>query len=54
MFEPRFGSALMACAWHRSVPLPGVSGRTAMPLAHEERAGGVLDTIDAVDAGVHA
>ncbi len=51
--EPRFGSALMAYAWYRSEPLPGFSGQTAMQLVREGRAGDVLDTIDAVDAGVH-
>lgn len=52
--EPRFGSALMAYAWYRSEPLAGFSGRTAMQLVHEGRAGEILDYIDAVDAGVHA
>lgn len=52
--EPRFGSALMAYAWYRSEPLPGFSGRTAMQLVREGRAGEVLDYIDAVDAGIHA
>src|SRR3954466_5395612 len=52
--EPRFGSALMAYAWYRSQPLSGFSGRTAMQLLKEGRAEEVLDSIDAVDAGVHA
>jgi hypothetical protein len=52
--EPRFGSALMAYAWYRSEPLSGFSGRTAMQLVREGRAGEVLDFIDAVDAGVYA
>ena len=52
--EPRFGSALMAYAWYRLEPLPGFSGMTAMRLVQDGRAGEVLDTIDAVDAGVHA
>ena len=52
--EPRFGSALMAYAWYRSEPLPGLGGRTAMIMVHEGRAGNVLALIDAVDAGVHA
>lgn len=52
--EPRFGSGLMAYAWHRSEPLPGFSGRTAMQLVREGRADDVLEFIDAVDAGVHA
>ena len=52
--EPRFGSALMAYAWSRSEPLPGLSGHTAMQLVRDGRADDVLDYIDAVDAGVHA
>ena len=52
--EPRFGSALMAYAWYRSEPLPGLSGQTAMQLVRDGRADDVLDYIDAVDAGVHA
>lgn len=52
--EPRFGSALMAYAWYRSEPLPGFSGMTAMRLVQGGRASEMLDTIDAVDAGVHA
>lgn len=52
--EPRFGSALMAYAWYRSEPLPGLSGQTAMQLVRDGRAEEVLDYIDAVDAGVHA
>ena len=52
--EPRFGSALMAYAWYRSEPLPGLGGRTAMAMVREGRADAVLDLIDAVDAGVHA
>ncbi|MDH7793574.1 hypothetical protein [Ochrobactrum sp. AN78] len=52
--EPRFGSALMAYAWYRSVPLAGFSGRTAMQLVLNGRASEILDYIDAVDAGVHA
>ncbi|MEM9765191.1 MAG: antitoxin Xre/MbcA/ParS toxin-binding domain-containing protein [Pseudomonadota bacterium] len=52
--EPRFGSALMAYAWYRSEPLPGLGGRTAMQMVREGRAGEVLDLIDAVDAGIHA
>ncbi|MGG7519137.1 antitoxin Xre/MbcA/ParS toxin-binding domain-containing protein [Allorhizobium undicola] len=52
--EPRFGSALIAFAWYRSEPLAGFSGRTAMQLVQEGRAGEVLDYIDAVDAGIHA
>lgn len=52
--EPRFGSALMAFAWYRSEPLPGFSGRTAMQLVKDGRAGDVLEYVDAVDAGVHA
>jgi hypothetical protein len=51
---PRFGFALIAYAWYRSEPLPGFSGRTAMQLVQEGRAGEVLDYIDAVDAGVYA
>jgi hypothetical protein len=51
---PRFGSALIAYAWYRSEPLPGFSGRTAMQLVQEGRAGEVLEYIDAVDAGVYA
>jgi len=51
---PRFGSALFAYAWYRSEPLPGFSGRTAMQLVQEGRAGEVLEYIDAVDAGVQA
>lgn len=51
--EPRFGSALMAYAWYRSEPLPGLSGQTAMQLVRSGRADDVLDYIDAVDAGVH-
>ena len=52
--EPRFGSALMAYAWYRSEPLPGLSGQTAMQLVRSGRAQEVLDYIDAVDAGIHA
>lgn len=52
--EPRFGSPLMAYAWYRSQPLPGLSGQTAMQLVKQGRADEVLDYIDAVDAGVHA
>ena len=52
--EPRFGSALMAYAWYRSEPLPGLGGRTAMQMVREGRADAVLDLIDAVDAGIHA
>lgn len=52
--EPGFGSALMAYAWHRSEPLPGFSGQTAMQLVRSGRADEVLDYIDAIDAGVHA
>ena len=52
--EPRFGSPLMAYAWYRSEPLPGLGGRTAMTMVHEGRADDVLALIDAVDAGVHA
>lgn len=52
--EPRFGSALMAYAWYRSEPLPGLSGQTAMQLVRRGRADDVLDYIDALDAGVHA
>lgn len=52
--EQRFGSALMAYAWYRSEPLPGLSGQTAMQLVRDGRADDVLDYIDAVDAGVHA
>ncbi|WP_299821662.1 MbcA/ParS/Xre antitoxin family protein [uncultured Jannaschia sp.] len=51
--EPRFGSALMAYAWYRSEPLPGLGGRTAMQMVREGRADAVLDLIDAVDAGIH-
>lgn len=52
--EPRFGSALLAYAWYRSVPLAGFGGRTAMQLVREGNADDVLDYVDAVDAGVHA
>lgn len=52
--EPRFGSALIAYAWFRSEPLPGLGGRTAMQLVRAGHADRVLDFIDAVDAGVHA
>jgi len=52
--ESRFGSALMAYPWHRSEPLPGFSGQTAMQLVRRGRAKEALDDIDAVDAGVHA
>lgn len=52
--EPRFGSPLMAYAWYRSEPLPGLGGRTAMQMVREGQADAVLDLIDAVDAGVHA
>jgi uncharacterized protein (DUF2384 family) len=52
--EPRFGSALMAYAWYRSEPLPGLGGRTAMTMLQEGRADEVLALIDAVDSGVHA
>ena len=52
--EPRFGSAQMAYAWHRSQPLPGFSGQTAMQLLRCGRADHVLGYIDAVDVGVHA
>jgi hypothetical protein len=52
--EPRFGSMLMAYAWYRSEPLPGLSGRTAMQLVLSGQADDVLEYIDAVDAGVHA
>ncbi len=52
--EPRFGSPLMAYAWYRSEPLPGLDGQTAMTLVREGRADDVLDLIDAVDAGIHA
>ena len=52
--EPRFGSVMMAYAWYRSEPLPGLSGQTAMQLVQAERTDDVLDYIDAVDAGVHA
>ena len=52
--EPRFGSELMAYAWYRSEPLPGVDGRTAMQLVQEGNAQQVLEYIDAVDAGVFA
>ena len=51
--EPRFGSALLAYAWYRSVPLAGFGGRTAMQLVHEDRADDVLTYVDAIDAGVH-
>ena len=52
--ETRFGSELIAYAWYRSEPLPGFSGQTAMQLVRDGRAADVLDTIDAVDAGVYA
>jgi len=52
--EPRFGAALLAYAWYRSAPLPGFDGWTAMQLVRAGRAEEVLDTIDAVDAGIHA
>lgn len=52
--EPRFGSAMMAYAWYRSEPLPGLSGQTAMQLVRTGRTDEALDDIDAVDAGVHA
>lgn len=51
---PRFGSELMAYAWHRSEPLPGFDGRTAMQLVQEGKAQQVLEYIAAVDAGVYA
>lgn len=51
---PRFGSLLIAYAWIRVHPLPGFSGRTAIALIQEGRAGDVLEYIDAVDAGVFA
>ena len=52
--EPRFGSALLAYAWYRSVPLSGFDGQTAMQLVKDNRADDVLAYIDAIDAGVHA
>ena len=52
--EPRFGSALMAYAWYRSEPLPGLGGRTAMRMVQDGHADEVLALIDAVDAGIHA
>ena len=52
--EPRFGSPLMAYARYRSEPLSGFSGQTAMHLVRDGRASEVLDSIDAVGAGVHA
>jgi len=45
---------MMAYAWYRSEPLPGLSGQTAMQLVRSGRAQEVLDYIDAVDAGIHA
>ncbi|MGB3722371.1 MAG: MbcA/ParS/Xre antitoxin family protein [Pacificimonas sp.] len=52
--EPRFGSALLAYAWYRSVPLAGFGGRTAMQLVLDGDADDVLDYVDAVDAGIYA
>ena len=37
--EPRFGSALIACAWRWSEPLAGFGGLTATPLVREGYAG---------------
>ena len=51
---PRLGSPLLAYAWYRSTPLPGFSGRTAMDLVQDGRAGDVPTYIDAVDAGIFA
>lgn len=52
--EARLGAPLPAYAWYRSAPLPGFDGWTAMQLVRAGRAGEVLESIDAVDAGVHA
>lgn len=52
--EPRFSSSLMAYAWIRSQPLPGLSGMTPMQLIQDGRAAEVLEYVDAVDAGVYA
>ena len=52
--EARFGSALMAFAWFRSTPLPGLGHRTAMSMVRDGKAQEVLDLLDAIDAGVHA
>lgn len=52
--EPRLGAPPLAYAWYRSAPLPGFDGWTAMQLVRAGRAGEVLESIDAVDAGVHA
>ena len=52
--EPRFGSALIAFAWYRSEPLPGLSGQTPMQLVKYGRASEVLEYVDAVDAGIFA
>lgn len=52
--EERFGSSEKAEAWYQSEPLPGFGGMTAKQLVRADRAGEVLEYIDAVDAGVHA
>lgn len=49
--RPRFGSAEDAIRWFEEVPLPGLSGATAMQLVAQGRARDVLEYIDAVDAG---
>lgn len=48
---PRFGSDLVAYAWYRSEPLPGLGGLTAAKLVRQDQAELVMDYIDAVDAG---
>ena len=52
--EPRCGSSWLAYAWYRSEPLAGFSGQTAMQLVRTGRADDVLDSLDAVVAGVYA
>jgi len=44
--EPRLGSLLVAYAWVRAQPLPGLGGATAMYLIQEGRAADVLSYID--------
>jgi hypothetical protein len=51
---PRFGTPAEAWEWARTAPLPGFGGLTALDLVRRDRATDVLETVDAVDAGVHA
>ncbi|BCB21988.1 hypothetical protein OCUBac02_48820 (plasmid) [Bosea sp. ANAM02] len=51
--KARFGSATLAFAWYRSEAMLGLSGKTAMKLVREGRAGEAIASVDAVDAGFH-